>query len=97
MSDAGRAKVFWSGRSQAVRLPKDFRFEGKEVKIRKEGNAVILEPIEKPAWPQGFWEDFDRLPPLPDDFELSERPRPPAEPSYRDKVVEDWAKSTDRS
>lgn len=39
------AKVFWSGRSQAVRLPKEFRFETDEVRIRKHGNAVILEPI----------------------------------------------------
>jgi antitoxin VapB len=39
------AKVFWSGRSQAVRLPKSFRFEGETVRIRKHGNAVILEPI----------------------------------------------------
>jgi antitoxin VapB len=40
-----RAKIFWSGRSQAVRLPKDFRFEGDEVRIRRHGNAVILEPL----------------------------------------------------
>ena len=39
------AKIFWSGRSQAVRLPKDFRVEGKEVRIRRHGAAVILEPI----------------------------------------------------
>jgi antitoxin VapB len=39
------AKIFWSGRSQAVRLPKDFRFEGKEVRIRRHGSSVILEPI----------------------------------------------------
>ena len=39
------AKLFWSGRSQAVRLPKDFRFRGKEVRIRRHGNAVILEPV----------------------------------------------------
>lgn len=39
------AKIFWSGRSQAVRLPKDFRFEGREVRIRRHGAAVILEPI----------------------------------------------------
>lgn len=39
------AKVFWSGRSQAVRLPKEFRFEGEEVRIRRHGEAVILEPI----------------------------------------------------
>jgi antitoxin VapB len=39
------AKIFWSGRSQAVRLPKDFRFQGKEVRIRRHGSAVILEPV----------------------------------------------------
>jgi antitoxin VapB len=39
------AKLFWSGRSQAVRLPKDFRFRGEEVRIRRHGNAVILEPL----------------------------------------------------
>jgi antitoxin VapB len=39
------AKLFWSGRSQAVRLPKDFRFRGTEVRIRRHGSAVILEPI----------------------------------------------------
>jgi antitoxin VapB len=39
------AKLFWSGRSQAVRLPKEYRFAGKEVRIRRRGDAVILEPI----------------------------------------------------
>ena len=38
------AKVFWSGRSQAVRLPKEFRFEGDAVRIRREDGKVILEP-----------------------------------------------------
>ena len=39
------AKIFMTGRSQAVRLPKEFRFESDEVRIRKEGNAVILESL----------------------------------------------------
>lgn len=39
------AKLFWSGRSQAVRLPKEFRMEGDEVRIRRQGAAVILEPV----------------------------------------------------
>ncbi len=39
------AKLFWSGRSQAVRLPKEFRFEGDAVRIRRQGKAVILEPV----------------------------------------------------
>lgn len=42
---AQTAKLFWSGRSQAVRLPKEFRLVGDEVRIRKQGAAVILEPI----------------------------------------------------
>lgn len=41
------AKIFWSGRSQAVRLPKNFRFKEQEVRIRRHGNAVILEPLAK--------------------------------------------------
>lgn len=38
------AKLFWNGQSQAVRLPKDFRFEGDEVFIKRVGNAVVLLP-----------------------------------------------------
>ena len=40
------AKLFMHGRSQAVRLPRAFRKTGKEVRIRREGYAVILEPVE---------------------------------------------------
>ena len=39
------AKVFWSGRSQAVRLPKEYRFDTAEVRIRRHGAGVILEPV----------------------------------------------------
>ena len=40
------AKLFQSGRSQAVRLPKEFRFKGKEVRISRHGHGVLLEPME---------------------------------------------------
>ena len=40
------AKVFTTGRSQAVRLPKAFRFDTDEVTIEKIGNAVVLRPIQ---------------------------------------------------
>lgn len=40
------AKLFKTGRSQAVRLPKEFRFEGTEVRIRKHGSGVLLEPLK---------------------------------------------------
>jgi antitoxin VapB len=49
------AKVFRTGRSQAVRLPKEFRFRDLVVAIHKEGESVILEPIRKSSWPRGFW------------------------------------------
>ena len=39
------AKLFWSGRSQAVRLPKEFRMDGEVVRIRKQGASVVLEPV----------------------------------------------------
>lgn len=45
------AKIFWSGRSQAVRLPKEFRFDTAEVSIKKHGAKIILEPIPSDwAW-----------------------------------------------
>ena len=45
----GVARVFWSGRSQAVRLPKAFRFDSDLVSIRQEGNLIILRSMTK-AW-----------------------------------------------
>ena len=49
--DVQTAKLFWSGRSQAVRLPREFRFSGNQVRIRRHGAAVILEPVaEDWAW-----------------------------------------------
>jgi antitoxin VapB len=57
-----RAKLFMHGRSQAVRLPKEFRFPGKEVKVTKVGDRVILEPIEaKPFDAKAFWAAIDAL------------------------------------
>lgn len=45
------AKVFMSGRSQAVRLPKEFRLPGTEVTITKIGNSLVLTPMEV-GWPE---------------------------------------------
>lgn len=42
------ARIFQSGRSQAVRLPKEFRFASKEVGVRHFGSGVLLLPIEDP-------------------------------------------------
>jgi antitoxin VapB len=57
------AKLFKNGRSQAVRLPKEFRFEGTQVLIKKVGNAVVLIPEQDP------WQTlFDSLGQFSDDF-----------------------------
>jgi antitoxin VapB len=39
------AKLFWNGRSQAVRLPKEFRFEGDRVRVSRMGAGILLEPV----------------------------------------------------
>jgi antitoxin VapB len=56
------AKLFTHGRSQAVRLPKEFRFEGTEVRVSKIGNKVILEPLAQTE-PEiaAVWAEIDAL------------------------------------
>jgi len=58
-----KAKVFWAGRSQAIRLPKEFRFETDIVLVYRQGRAVVLEPAHE--WPEGYVESFAGI---PDDF-----------------------------
>ena len=69
------AKLFANGRSQAVRLPREFRFAGREVKIRRFGLGVLLEPtqIDVDAW----FEALDRF----------EHPGAPAFPDGRAGLV----------
>ena len=61
MSDEAHAKVFWSGGSQAVRLPKEMRLPEGEVYVRRRGKTLVLAPIDQPAGWGDFWE---RLLPL---------------------------------
>lgn len=49
------AKLFQHGRSQAVRLPKEFRLPGTEVRVSKVGDKVILEPLETPPFDVAAW------------------------------------------
>lgn len=66
-----KAKLFQTGRSQAVRLPKAFRMPGTEVNIRREGNNVILEPIST------SWDALvAALDEFPDDFMEEGRQQP---------------------
>jgi antitoxin VapB len=69
------AKLFWNGQSQAVRLPKAFRFEGDEVIVRKSGSSVILSPKPKSRTKKkSDWDDLlSSLPDVDDDF-MKERP-----------------------
>ena len=64
------AKLFKNGQSQAVRLPKEFRMPGREVYIKKEGEAIVLLPKEK------SWESlFESLNHFEKDFKI-ERNQP---------------------
>lgn len=62
------AKVFKSGNSQALRLPKEFQFRSKEVEIFKRGNDIILR--EKP---KNLKHAFELLSSMPNDFFANER------------------------
>jgi len=68
-----KAKLFRNGQSQAVRLPKEFRFEGDSVIIKRVGKAVVLLPHDEP------WEPlFNSLGQFSPDF-MEERNQPSAE------------------
>lgn len=64
----GTARVFRSGNSQAVRLPKEFRFKGKEVEIFRRGNEVVLREKEK-----NLARAFELIVSLPGDLVLPDR------------------------
>ncbi len=67
------AKLFRNGQSQAVRLPKEFRFKDDHVFIKKSGNVVMLIPVKN------SWDTlFDSLDKFSDDF-MSERKDPKAQ------------------
>lgn len=76
MVEVRRAKLFNNGRSQAVRLPKEFRFSGKEVRVSRLGKGVLLEPVEfdVDAWfaridahgDVPFMEEERNQPPMPE-------------------------------
>jgi antitoxin VapB len=54
---ATKAKVFWSGNSQAIRLPKDFRVEGDEVLVEKDADRLIVTPVRR-QWSRRFLDTF---------------------------------------
>lgn len=68
------AKLFQNGQSQAIRLPKEFRFEGEEIFIKRTGNAVVLIPVLH-SW-NSLLGSLDKFSP---DF-MSERNQPQQQP-----------------
>jgi antitoxin VapB len=50
------AEIVDIGGGQAVNFPEEFRFDTDTVSIRREGEAVILEPVRSQIWPDGFFE-----------------------------------------
>ena len=65
-----RAKLFQLGRSQAVRLPKEFRFNGTEVYVKRVGKAVVLLPMDD------AWDSLAQSLDLFSDDYMSEREQP---------------------
>jgi antitoxin VapB len=68
------AKLFKNGRSQAVRIPREFEMPGTEVIIHKEGDRLVLEPVKR----KSLVELLDSLEPTDEDFDFGEDL--PAEP-----------------
>ncbi|MBR5180428.1 antitoxin VapB [Ruminococcus sp. YRD2003] len=77
------AKLFTNGSSQAVRLPKEFRFNGTEVYVQKVGSSVMLVPKDK-AW-ETFMEGINEF---SDDYleKAEERPANMQSPEEREKL-----------
>ena len=73
------AKIFRSGNSQAVRIPKEFQLEGTEVEIQRRGNALILRPKRK-SW-KAFVDSLERF---SEDFFETGRDQP--KPEDRDEA-----------
>jgi antitoxin VapB len=79
MTEFGTAKLFKHGRSQAVRLPKEFRLPGKEVRVRRFGRGVLLEPMERNVKDiQAIFAEIDRYRDIP--FMEEGRQQPPMPP-----------------
>jgi antitoxin VapB len=56
-----KAKLFTHGGSQAVRLPKEFRFDGAEVRIEREGDRVVLSAEPAVASGPALWDEIDAI------------------------------------
>jgi antitoxin VapB len=78
MPDTGTAKLFKHGRSQAVRLPKEFRMPGTQVRVRRIGRGVLLEPMETPFDVKAWFAKIDEY--LDEPFMVHGRQQPALPP-----------------
>ena len=78
MPETGTAKLFKHGRSQAVRLPKEFRMPGTKVRVRRIGRGVLLEPIDAPFDVEAWFAQLDEY--LDEPFMPAGRQQPPLPP-----------------
>jgi antitoxin VapB len=78
MSETRFAKIFKHGRSQAVRLPKEFRLPGTEVRVRRLGRGVLLEPLDAPHDAGAWFAKLDEY--LDEPFMPEGRQQPPMPP-----------------
>jgi antitoxin VapB len=76
MNAPRQVKLFRNGRNQAVRIPREFELPGDEATIRREGEALIIEPAKKTS----LLEWLKTLEPLADDDEIGPIERPPPRP-----------------
>jgi antitoxin VapB len=87
------AKLFKHGGSQAVRLPKDFRLPGTEVRVRRLGRGVLLEPMEPNVGDiTAIFAEIDRL--GGNEFLPDGRPGQPLMPPAYDVSLDQWSAST---
>ncbi|MCL4814490.1 MAG: AbrB/MazE/SpoVT family DNA-binding domain-containing protein [Vicinamibacteraceae bacterium] len=78
------AKLFKNGRSQAVRLPREFRFEGDRVRVRRVGSGVLIEPIFTNV--TEWFAELDRLATEPFMPEGRRQPSTPVRDVFNDDV-----------
>jgi antitoxin VapB len=67
------AKLFQNGSSQAVRLPREFRFKGDRVRIRRLGTSIVLEPLMDD--PSAWLTELKNIPPDPDFMKKRRQPK----------------------
>jgi antitoxin VapB len=78
------AKLFRNGRSQAVRLPREFRFEGDRVRVRRAGRGVLIEPLFTDV--EKWFAELDRLATEPFMAEGRQQPSTPKRDVFDDDL-----------